>query len=442
MALPELIGRYRVQRRIGQGAMGVIYQAHDPVIGRDVAIKLIRADLIDGEERADYIARFQREAQTAGRCMHPNIVAIYDFALHEGNPFLAMEFVQGASLAQVLRERGRFAPEDAVAIMLQMLDALACAHAMGVVHRDVKPANVLLLPDNRVKMTDFGIARFDSSELTQMGAVVGTPSYMSPEQIRGEEVDARSDLFAAGAVLHEMLSGVRAFAGRDATEVAYRLINEEPADIATLAGGISPGLTDVLRRALAKTPQARLNSAQEMAAALRAAAVRPAPPDPDATMIAPVTQRRISPAETKRAERALAQYLGPIAKVLVKRALPGAGSPAVLWDRLAQHIKHETSALFSCASATSSTRIGRRQATVRQSERASGPLKNCALHNLCLTAHSHRPTTFLCSAAIRWLGHPEERIWCRNGPFPADRRNNDEQKSTHGPLACWCRRPH
>ena len=326
--------------------MGVIYQAHDPAIGREVAIKLIRADLIDGDERADYIVRFQREAQAAGRCMHPNIVAIYDFALHDGNPFLAMEFVEGASLADVLRQRGRFPAEEAVAVMLQMLDALACAHALGVVHRDVKPANVLLLPGNRVKMTDFGIARFDSSELTQHGAVIGTPSYMSPEQVRGEEVDARSDLFSAGAVLYEMLRGARAFAGRNATEVAYRLINEDPMDIAMLSGGISPDLVTVLRRALTKTPQGRFNSAHEMAAGLRTVLRWPADRNTDATMLAPkivaTTQRGITPTEIERAERALAQYLGPIARVLVKRSVPGAGSPAALWDKLAEHIEQET----------------------------------------------------------------------------------------------------
>ncbi|HEY4172854.1 MAG TPA: serine/threonine-protein kinase [Rhodopila sp.] len=332
-----MIGRYRVERELGRGAMGVIYQAHDPVIGREVAIKLIKANLIDGDERADYIARFQREAQAAGRCMHPNIVAIYDFALHDGDPFLAMEFVEGTSLADVLRERGRFALGDAIGIILQVLDALACAHQSGVIHRDVKPANILLLPGNRVKMTDFGIARFDGSELTQHGMMVGTPSYMSPEQCRGDEVDARSDLFAVGAVLYEMLVGVRAFAGRDATEVMYRLVHGEPADL----GSLAEGLAAVLRRALAKAPDGRFGSAREMEAALRAASVPAAEPDAGATVIAQGSQSRITEAEGARAERALAAYLGPIAKILVKRELRSATSPAALWERLASHIDVE-----------------------------------------------------------------------------------------------------
>jgi serine/threonine-protein kinase len=397
--LPAAIGRYRVERLLGRGAMGVIYQAHDPVIDRKVAIKLIRAEMIEPHERDEYLTRFQREARAAGRCMHPCIVAIYDFALHEDNPYLAMEFVEGANMAEALRARGPFAPDAAVAVMLQVLDALDCAHRIGVVHRDVKPANILLMPGDRVKMTDFGIARFDNSDLTQDGAMVGTPSYMSPEQCRGEEVDARTDLFSAGAVLYEMLSGTRAFAGRNSTEVTYRLMNEEPADIATLVGGMPPGLAAVLRRALAKPRQERFGSAREMAAALSGASAWPAGPAADATMIvspaaarsappgtypgAPQlgttpgtalgprggtlpgtyagtapgtrlgtvvgtqggtvmgTQAGITAAETQRAERALAEYLGPIAKLFVKRALQTAGTPQALWSTLAAHIEKD-----------------------------------------------------------------------------------------------------
>jgi serine/threonine-protein kinase len=317
--------------------MGVIYQATDPVIGRTVAIKLIRADILDGEDRADFVARFQREAQAAGRCVHPNIVAIYDFSMHDGNPFLVMEFVEGASLAQILRQRGRLPPEEAVAVMLQVLAALGGAHAVGVVHRDVKPANILLLADNRVKMTDFGIARFDNSELTQHGTMIGTLSYMSPEQCMGKDVDARSDLFSAGSVLYEMLTGSRAFTGGSSAELTYRLMNEDPPDLAGLAGG----LPAVLRRVLAKAPAQRFGSAQEMAEALRRTLVVP---DTGLTVVSSAvrTAGRITSAETERAERALADYLGPIAKVLVKRALRTAETPAALWDMLAVHIERQS----------------------------------------------------------------------------------------------------
>lgn len=337
--MPEQIGRYQVERILGQGAMGVIYQAYDPVIDRRVAIKLIRADLLDGEEKAEFIARFRREAQTAGRCMHPNIVAIYDFAVHDGNPFLAMELVDGISLAAALRQRGRFAVDAAVGIMLQVLDALECAHRIGVVHRDVKPANILLMADNRVKLTDFGIARVESTELTQYGTMIGTPSYMSPEQCRGEAVDARSDLFSAGTVFYEMLAGTRPFAGRTATEVTYRLLNEAPPDVASVAGDIPAVVAEVLRRALAKAPGDRFASAQAMAEALRFTS-REMPPA-DGTVVVQRTQARITPAEAQQAEQALAQHLGPIAKVLVKRALPRAASAAALWEMLAAEIERD-----------------------------------------------------------------------------------------------------
>ena len=209
--------------------MGVVYEAHDPAIDRKVAIKLVRTDLLAGQERQDYVERFRREAQAAGRCNHPAIVAIYDFALHEGDPFLAMEYVEGLGLDQALAHGEGFAPDAAVHVVLQVLDALDYAHARGIVHRDIKPANILLMAGGRVKVMDFGIARIDSSDLSLVGMVIGTPRYMSPEQCRGETVDSRSDLFSAAVMLQEMLIGQRPFPGRSFTEIAHRLLNEPPA---------------------------------------------------------------------------------------------------------------------------------------------------------------------------------------------------------------------
>jgi len=312
--------------------MGVVYAAHDPVIDRIVALKLVRIDLLQGDDRADFLERFQREAQAAARCMHPNIVAIYDFAMHEGNPFLAMEYAPGVSLALRLRQGPRFTPDEAVGVIRQVLDALGRAHAAGVVHRDVKPANILLLDGGLAKMTDFGIARFDGSDLTQHGVVIGTPSYMSPEQCRGDAVDARSDLFSAGAVFYEMLTGERAFGGGNATQVIYRLMNEDPPALAS-DPRVPAAMAAVLQRALAKRAEQRFASAQDMAAALQA--------PPDETVIATARSTgasHIAAREVTRAEQALAEYLGPIARVLVKRALPAAQSPEALWDALALHI--------------------------------------------------------------------------------------------------------
>ncbi|MGH7042690.1 MAG: serine/threonine-protein kinase [Acetobacteraceae bacterium] len=333
---------------LGRGAMGVIYRAHDPAIGRTVAIKLIRADLLEGEEREEFLARFRQEAQAAGRCMHPNIVTIHDFALHDGNPFLAMEYVEGESLAAALRRVARFAPDRAVAVLAQMLDALGAAHALGIVHRDVKPANILLLPDGRVKMTDFGIARLDGGNMTLAGAVLGTPSYMSPEQCRGELVDARSDLFSAGVVLFELLSGERPFPGRTFTEIAHALTDPAPMDPGPRLAGQTPTLIAIVRRALAKRPQDRFASAEMMAAALRTvpSAAAGEAPEPGATVIAVPATRAFAPTERgildpailATIERRLAGHVGPIARHLVREAAREAGSLDALATRLGHNI--------------------------------------------------------------------------------------------------------
>jgi serine/threonine protein kinase len=318
--------------------MGMIYLAHDPAIDRKVAIKLIRADLLGGDERADYVARFQHEAQAAGRCAHPNIVAVYDFALHEGNPYLAMEYVEGSNLSEVLAQSGRCSPQAAIALIGQVLDALACAHGLGIVHRDVKPANILLLADRRVKMTDFGISRLDTSALTQTGSVIGTPSYMSPEQCRGEPADARSDLFCAGVVLYEVLSGVRPFTGRNVTEIALQVMNQPPPDIRVIAPDLTPALVAVIERALAKRSDQRFATAGEMAASLRQSARAIADDPADRTVVMLRAPATFTEAALNTLERKLAQHVGPIAHHLVQSAARHAGSLEELRDIVAQQI--------------------------------------------------------------------------------------------------------
>ena len=353
---PGRIGRYDILGVLGRGAMGVIYRAHDPAIDRPVAIKLIRADLLDGGDRADYLARFQREAQAAGRCTHPNIVAIYDFALHDGNPFLAMEYVDGINLTQA-RDRGAvFQAADAVFVILQALDALAAMHDRGIVHRDMKPANILLVGGTLVKVTDFGISRIDASELTHDGSVVGTPSYMSPEQCRGDPVDGRTDLFSTGAVLYELLCGQRPFAGRGYTEVTQRLLHEEPPPIRQLNPAISPALASVTSRALAKSPQDRFADAREMAAALRTATVAEPDASADRTIIVPHAtvarhpdpgtdfasrsmRGRLDATVLDALERDLARHVGPIARYLVQTGASNAESVEALCASLAGHIE-------------------------------------------------------------------------------------------------------
>ena len=316
--------------------MGMIYRAHDPVIDRKVAIKLIRMDLLTGKDRADYLARFRHEAQAAGRCAHPNIVAIYDFSVHEGNPFLAMEYVEGSNLGEVLARTGRFNSAAAVALMGQVLDALACAHGLGIVHRDVKPANILLLADQRVKMTDFGISRLDTSVLTQVGSVIGTPSYMSPEQCRGEAVDARSDIFSAGVVLYELLSGQRPFVGGNMAEVALQVMNRAPPDLHAVRPELPSSLVAVIGRALAKQPEDRFPSAGEMAASLRRSVQST---QDDRTVIVPRGHTAFSAATLSTVERKLAQHVGPIARILVETAARQANSLKELHELVSQRIE-------------------------------------------------------------------------------------------------------
>ena len=354
--VPARIGRYVIESVIGRGAMGVIYKAHDPAIDRLVAIKLVRADLLTGADREDYLERFRREAQAAGRCMHSNIVAVYDFALHDGNPFIAMEYVQGISLSEALARGTRFLVADAVYIVRQLLEALDCAHGLGIVHRDVKPANILLLPGGRVKVTDFGISRIEASHLTLSGSVIGTPSYMSPEQCRGENVDKRSDIFSAGTVLYELLTGERPFPGKTFTEVMHKVLQEEPREIRETVPAVPEGVRAALLRGLAKKPADRFATAQAMADALRdsmrgdAAAATTS----DRTIVVTPHEAadrgsgtardepegpRFDPIVLDSIERRLARHVGPIAKRLVQSAIRKVDTVESLCEALSRSIE-------------------------------------------------------------------------------------------------------
>src|SRR5438067_7616466 len=274
MAEISSLGKYEIRREIGRGAMGVVYEGYDPFIKRVVALKTIRADQLSGEDSENVIARFRREAQAAGRLSHPNIVSIYDFGEEGGAWFIAMEFVKGRELKECFEGNERFTTADIVRIMSQILNALDYSHRQGVIHRDIKPANIFLLSDGSVKVADFGIAHIESSNLTQVGTVMGTPSYMSPEQIMGLPIDGRSDLFSAGVILYQFLTGERPFAG-SATTTMQKVLKEEPLPPSALNVQLSPALDAVVRKALAKRAEERYQSAQEFATALRAAAPAP-----------------------------------------------------------------------------------------------------------------------------------------------------------------------
>jgi serine/threonine-protein kinase len=295
------IGKYEIRRELGRGAMGVVYEGYDPMIKRIVALKTIRTDQLAGENAESVIARFRREAQAAGRLSHPNIVSIFDFGDDEGVWYIAMEFIQGRELKDYFETNERFAAADIVRIMTQILDALGYSHRLGVIHRDIKPANVILLADGGVKVADFGIAHIESSNMTQVGSVLGTPSYMSPEQIMGLPIDGRSDLFSAGVVLYQLLTGERPFSG-STTATMHKVLEEDPLPPSRFNVQVPGAMDAVVRKALAKRPDERFQTADEFAAALRDAAQRP-DPAAEATMLAAPEATQLARADATRTER-------------------------------------------------------------------------------------------------------------------------------------------
>ncbi len=281
MASVDKLGKYEIRRELGKGAMGVVYEGYDPMIQRIVALKTILPQYLNGVETDDALARFKREAQAAGRLNHPGIVAVYEYGEEaavdaRGAPngariaFIAMEYVQGRELRDFFNSNQRFALPEVARIMREVLDALGHAHAHGVVHRDMKPANLFVLDNGKIKIADFGIARIEASELTQVGTVMGTPAYMSPEQIMGQAVDGRSDIFSCGVILYQLLTGEKPFSGGE-TAVMYKVLNEVPLAPSMLNVGLPAAFDAVVKKAMAKAPEQRFQSAQEFSQAIEAA---------------------------------------------------------------------------------------------------------------------------------------------------------------------------
>jgi len=274
--LPATIGRYQILEELGRGAMGRVFRARDPNVDRHVALKVLAPlHLAGGEGEADELRRrFILEARAAGRLSHPGIVMVLDADADPatGSPYIAMELVAGRSLEDLLREQGRLPPERAAAIVAEVARALAYAHGEGVIHRDVKPANILIPDRGPVKVSDFGIAKLASQSLTVTGHVLGSPFFMSPEQVRGEPVDARTDLFSLGAVLYRAVTGTVPFDGDTIATVAFKVVNIEPRPARDHAPEIPAALEAVIDRALAKDPAERFAGGAEMAAALDAVA--------------------------------------------------------------------------------------------------------------------------------------------------------------------------
>ena len=271
----DRIGRYKVVRELGRGAMGVVYLATDPNIGRLVAIKTIRlGDVQRPEERERLRERLFREARSAGMLSHPGIVTIYDVDQQGDLAYIAMEYVDGPTLDQVLSEAHAISPEQMFSVLGQAAVALDYAHGKGIVHRDIKPANIMIAADGTTKIADFGIAKITTDEhLTRTGTIVGTPHYMSPEQVQGLAVDGRSDQFSLAVIAYEMLTGEKPYTGEHLTTVVYKIVAEEPAAPRRLNPTIAQGIEAALRKAMAKKPEARYASCQEFTGALEQACV-------------------------------------------------------------------------------------------------------------------------------------------------------------------------
>lgn len=386
---PARLGKYPIRSVIGEGAMGVVYRAHDPDIGREVALKTVHAKLLVGDEDDGGLAssdgmaaRFRNEARAVGRLSHPGIVAIYEYGEDAGTAFIAMEYVEGKTLAQLLANGPPVPEPEILRLMDQVLDALDCAHRFGVWHRDIKPANLIVTASGRVKLTDFGIARIENAGLTLVNAQIGTPGYMAPEQYSGDGVDHRADLYACGVLLYRLLTGHKPFEGA-AASVMFKVMNHDPVPPSQVTDGIRvDGYDDIVARALARDPAQRFGSAAEFRRALAGRLDASLVPGSSITDM-PTLLRRIPSATARSAssgapsgasaapggsiakgltgmtaastalaptgwdadlllpvERALASVVGPMARVMVKRAARQAADLAALTGALVEQIEN------------------------------------------------------------------------------------------------------
>jgi len=297
--MADTLGKYELRHVLGKGAMGTVYEGFDPIIARRVAIKTVRLPEPDDVEAQEELARFKREAQAAGRLSHPNIVGVFDYGETPELAYIVMEFVDGTTLKHVVDKKERFELTEIVRIMEELMAGLQFSHDRGVVHRDIKPANLMLTKSGDIKIADFGIARIESSSMTQAGTMLGTPSYMSPEQFMGQTVDARTDLYSSGVMLYQLLTGEKPFEG-GLTAIMHKVLNTEPPPPSALSVTVPPGFDAVVKKAMAKRPEDRFATARAFAVAVREALTAKAEPvassfslgaadfaDGDATMVAP-----------------------------------------------------------------------------------------------------------------------------------------------------------
>ena len=295
--IPATIGKYQIQGVLGQGGMGIVYRAFDPAIHRPVAIKTITKSLLDPADLQYALTRFRHEAQAVGRLTHPRITAIYDYGEDASIAYIVMELVNGQSLFHHIQNQAKFGLKEIGEMVRQLLDGLGYAHELGVVHRDIKPSNILINDDGRLKLTDFGIARIDSSTLTQVGEIMGSPGYMSPEQFLGTDIDARSDIYSVGIIAYELLANRRPFTGNNA-EIMRQALTERPVNPSEHNPKISVQLDWAAQKALAKKQADRFQTAKEFSEAFVKgidASIRQGQRAPAASTIADEPTQRIDP---------------------------------------------------------------------------------------------------------------------------------------------------
>ena len=316
----QTVGRYEITGELGRGAMGVVYKALDPTIGRTVALKTMRLD-VHGLDAQEMVRRFQNEARAAGVLNHPNIVTIYDAGEEDGIFYIAMEFIVGTTLHELLAEKHVLPTDEVVQLARQICRGLDYAHSNGIIHRDVKPANIIITANGTVKIMDFGIAK-SGGQVTNTGQVLGTPNYMAPEQVKGRPLDGRSDLFSLGVILYEMLTGEKPFVGQNVTTIIYKIVNETPITPRDLDVTVHPGLSAIVTKALAKAPDDRYQSGAELVRDLEnyklagtsrngsTGALAPVSAHPDKTLVLPV--RVVAGSTVKATVAATVPAQGPV----------------------------------------------------------------------------------------------------------------------------------
>src|SRR5215471_172816 len=360
---PDRIGKYRIEHVVGRGAVGIVYKAYDEHIDRAVAIKALQPQILaDLADNAETLKRFAAEVRSAGRCLHPNIVTVFDYFEQDNAPYIVMEYVPAGTLEVVIKSGANLPVRQVSEIMGQLLLALEHAHAKGIIHRDIKPGNILCNGPTSIKIADFGIAQINTLDLTRSGrfALLGTPNYMAPERFIGRPDDARGDLYSAGMVLFQLLTGQLPFTASDTHELVHRRLNEPPPPARSIRPELPEVWEGVIQRALARNPEDRFQDARGFLDVVRGALKadnNDNAPSLDLTVYSTEIPRagtsrstnqsmaeRLMPATLAQLERTLARSLGPIAKILVKRAAGETMDAQQLLTALSQPLKSEKEA--------------------------------------------------------------------------------------------------